>query len=232
TLAENDRRKLRELARLANALLGNQHDTKLIGCVELVQQLLKQGFNPIIWCRYVATAEYVGEHLQKALGSDGPIQVLTITGRIGDEERKAKIDEIEEQRQRVLIATDCLSEGINLQEKFNAAIHYDLPWNPNRLEQREGRVDRYGQPSGLVKTIRFFSPDNPIDGTVIRVLLDKAREIHRALGTYVPVPEESESVTEAVLNALFLQRGRSANGRQLTLEFNDEVKQFHTGWDE
>ena len=46
---------------------------------------------------------------------------------------------------RVLIATDCLSEGINLQELFTGVLHYDLPWNPNRLEQREGRVDRFGQ---------------------------------------------------------------------------------------
>ena len=46
---------------------------------------------------------------------------------------------------RVLVATDCLSEGINLQEHFTAVLHYDLPWNPNRLEQREGRVDRFGQ---------------------------------------------------------------------------------------
>ena len=40
---------------------------------------------------------------------------------------------------RVLVATDCLSEGINLQELFTGVLHYDLPWNPNRLEQREGR---------------------------------------------------------------------------------------------
>ena len=116
----------------------------------------------------------------------------------------------DEEKRRVLVATDCLSEGINLQSFFNASIHYDLPWNPNRLEQREGRVDRFGQTlSRVVKTIRYFSPDNPVDGVVIRVLLDKAREIHRALGTHVPVPEESESVTQTVLNALFF-RGRSA----------------------
>jgi superfamily II DNA/RNA helicase len=51
----------------------------------------------------------------------------------------------------VLVATDCLSEGINLQEHFDAVVHYDLPWNPTRLEQREGRVDRYGQPRDHVR---------------------------------------------------------------------------------
>jgi len=205
TLAENDRRRLRELGRLAQSLMNTADDTKIIRCAELVKSLIKEGFNPIVWCRYVATAEYIGAHLRNALGSNNEVQVVTITGRLGDDERRAKIDEIDALIPRVLVATDCLSEGVNLQEKFNAALHYDLPWNPNRLEQREGRVDRYGQTAKVVKTIRYFSPDNRIDGIVIRVLLDKAREIHRTLGTHVPVPEESETVTEALLNALFLR---------------------------
>ena len=63
-----------------------------------------------------------------------------------DEERKEKIEEFgESKNKKLLIATDCLSEGINFQEHFTAVLHYDLPWNPNRFEQREGRVDRYGQ---------------------------------------------------------------------------------------
>jgi len=168
----------------------------------------------------VATAEYVGEYLRRMANGEwgmAPAQVVVITGRMSDEERRARIEEIDAQQPRVLVATDCLSEGINLQEKFNAALHYDLPWNPNRLEQREGRVDRYGQPAPKVKAIRFFSPDSPIDGVVIEVLLNKAREIYRALGTHVPVPEESESVIEAVLNALFL-RPRSRGGEQLQLD--------------
>jgi hypothetical protein len=188
----------------------------------LVKSLIKEGFNPIIWCRYVATAEYVGAHLRSVLGSNKEVQVVTITGRLGDDERRAKIDEIDAQIPRVLVATDCLSEGVNLQEKFNAALHYDLPWNPNRLEQREGRVDRYGQTAKAVKTIRYFSPDNPVDGIVIEVLLNKAREIHRTLGTHVPVPEESETVTEAVLNALFL-RPRRPVGEQFQLDLGLEV---------
>ncbi len=131
----------------------------------------------------------------------------------------------------MLVATDCLSEGINLQEKFTAVIHYDLPWNPNRLEQREGRVDRYGQPAKKVKAVRFFGRDNPIDGIVIEVLLDKAREIHRTLGTHVPVPEEGESVTQAVLEALFL-RERRGSGRQLVLDLGvPQVGQLHRRWE-
>jgi len=230
TLADGDRRKLRELARLAGRLLGTAEDTKLERAIEIVRSLVQEGFHPILWCRYVATAEYVADHLRQRL--DPEVQVVCVTGRVGDDERQAKIEEIEADRPRVLVATDCLSEGVNLQEKFTAVVHYDLPWNPNRLEQREGRVDRYGQPASRVKAIRFFGRDNPVDGVVIEVLLDKAREIHRTLGTHVPVPEESESVTQAVLEALFLRGGRGAAGPQLLLDLGvPEVAQLHERWE-
>ncbi|MCD6344508.1 MAG: DEAD/DEAH box helicase [Anaerolineae bacterium] len=231
-LPHSDRSRLRELARLASELLYTPQDTKLACCIEVVQNLLKEGFHPIIWCRYVATAEYVAEGLQQALNPE--VQVICITGRIGDEERRAKIDEIDTNRPRVLVATDCLSEGINLQEKFTAVLHYDLPWNPNRLEQREGRVDRYGQTAPKVKAVRFYGRDNPVDGAVIEVLLDKAREIHKTLGTYVPVPEESETVMQAVLNSLFLRRREEDPQLLLPLfgetEENETLRQFHQRW--
>jgi len=229
TLPESERTRLRELARLAKALHGTPDDTKLAHCVKVTSQLLQEGFHPIIWCRYVATAEYVGEYLSKELPEE--VQVVTITGRIGDDERRVKIEGIDPKRPRVLVATDCLSEGINLQDKFTAVLHYDLPWNPNRLEQREGRVDRYGQTAERVKAIRFYGCDNPVDGIVIKVLLDKAREIHRALGTHVPVPEESESVMQAVLNALFLRRRTLGDWMQLPLLEMEGVTSLHRRWE-
>jgi superfamily II DNA or RNA helicase len=235
TLSTSDRRRLRELATLAEALRHSHQDTKLTGCVEVVKRLLRERFHPIVWCRYIATADYLAQRLEEALRPLFPdIRVVSITGQMGDEERRAKVDELGKEPCRVLVATDCLSEGINLQQAFNAVIHYDLPWNPNRLEQREGRVDRYGQTSKRVKAIRYFSPDSPVDGVVLDVLLNKAREIHRTLGIYVPVPEEGESVTEALLNALFLRQSgaRTEGGRQLTLDFGDDfVASFHRQWE-
>jgi hypothetical protein len=235
TLPDAERRKLRELSRAAAAIAHSAADTKLAGCAKLVASLLREGFFPIIWCRYIATSEYVAEGLRRALGREfSDVRVTSITGTLSDDERRAKIAELMRERRRVLVATDCLSEGINLQNAFNAALHYDLPWNPNRLEQREGRVDRFGQAlSKTVKTIRFFSPDNPVDGVVIRVLLDKAREIHQALGTHVPVPEESETVTQAVLQALFF-RGRTAEEALPQMELGLELPQvveLHKTWD-
>ena len=235
TLPESERRRLRKLARLASEIDGSPDDLKLARCAELVTDLLKQGFHPIIWCRFVATATSVAEGLRRALQGTRPeARVLCVTGQDPDDVRRAKIEDFAKESVRILVATDCLSEGINLQEAFNAVLHYDLPWNPNRLEQREGRVDRYGQTSPVVRAVRFFSPDNPVDGVVIDVLLDKAREIHKALGTHVPVPEESETVTQAVLQALFLRGGKPGGDvRQLDLglDIAPQVTALHRRWE-
>ncbi len=179
----------------------------------------------------MATAEYLAKHLRAQLGPE--VEVVPITGRMSDEERRIRITEIDPEKPRILVSTDCLSEGVNLQDKFTAVVHYDLPWNPNRLEQREGRVDRFGQPAPRVKAIRFYGQDNPIDGIVIKVLLEKARTIHKTLGIYVPVPEESESVTQAVLEALFL-KGRWGKAAELGFDVEriDRVRELHQTWEE
>ena len=128
--------------------------------------------------------------------------------------------------QRVLIATDCLSEGINLQEHFTGVLHYDLPWNPNRLEQREGRVDRFGQVAPTVKACLLYGADNPIDGVVLDVLLRKVREIKRATGINVPFPEDSQSIIDTITQALLLNPDRQIttkriDKRQIAFDFGD-----------
>lgn len=231
SLGQNTQRSLTRLAKLARKLQHSEEDQKLNRAVDSIRRLVEEDYHPIVWCRYVATAEYVGDALRKALGKN--VQVTVVTGRYGDEERRAMIDAIDPNQPRVLVATDCLSEGINLQEKFNAVLHYDLPWNPNRLEQREGRVDRYGQTAGEVKAVHLYGEDNPVDGAVLEVLLKKARDIHKALGTYVPVPDQSESVMEAVFHSLFKQPDPINKPYQQTLFREDVfVQDFHKRWDQ
>src|SRR5204863_5910968 len=120
---------------------------------------------------------YVAQHLNEEL--PGNIHVEAITSELADEQRRERIEVMGKSEKRVLVATDCLSEGINLQDYFTAVLHYDLPWNPNRLEQREGRVDRFGQSSPKVRAVVLFSTDNPIDGVVLNVLIRKARQIYQ-----------------------------------------------------
>jgi len=228
-LNDAERRKLRGFARRAEAISGTGQDTKVAECARLVARLLRQGSHPIVWCRYIPTSDYVRDELIRRLKPQFPtIRVLSITGRLAEEERRQLIASIDpaKDRYRVLVATDCLSEGINLQELFTAVIHYDLPWNPNRLEQREGRVDRFGQKAKLVKAVLLYGRDNPVDGAVLDVLLRKARTIYRTLGVRVPVPADSEGVIEAVINRLFSQPVR-----QLNLFEEDVVKDVHQRWD-
>ncbi|MFC1555023.1 helicase-related protein [candidate division KSB1 bacterium] len=229
SFSENEKRKLREFAKAADNLKG-ENDTKLCKTEEIVRKLLNQGFKPIIFCRFIPTSDYVAEELQKRLSKDfKKLHIISVTGSVSDEERQIRVEELCKSQRRILVATDCLSEGINLQEGFNAVIHYDLPWNPNRLEQREGRVDRFGQLSKVVKTCLLYGEDNPIDGSVLNVLLRKAKVIHHRLGITVPIPVDSETVIETVLHSLFF---RGEPTPQLRL-FDDlpPVIEFHREWD-
>jgi superfamily II DNA or RNA helicase len=231
-MADNERRRLREFAKLAAKLGGEKNDRKLAECIHLVRSLLDEGHHPIIWCRYIATAKYVAEHINKSLSHEySGLRVVSVTGEQSDDERRVLVEELEKASYRVLVATDCLSEGINLQQSFSAAAHYDLPWNPNRLEQREGRVDRFGQTHESIKAVLLFGKDNPIDGAVLNVLLRKAKQISKALGITVPIPADSQTVMETVLNALFSERP-GAEPTQLPLFEDTYVNDVHKRWEE
>ena len=209
------------LARLigqAEALAGQSGDPKLRAASEHVAELVEAGFNVVVFCRFIATAHYVARHLRGHLTG---IAVDAVTGEMPPEDRKERVAEIgAAQGAKVLIATDCLSEGINLQEHFDAVVHYDLSWNPTRHEQREGRVDRFGQPSRTVRATLLYGVNNPVDGAVLQVILRKAARIREELGVPVPVPDEGHSLTQALLKAVLLRRrGRSGaiDGPQLDL---------------
>ena len=125
-------------------------DPKLSAVVELLKPLVAGGANPVVFCRFIATAEHVAEGLRKAFPH---LRVEAVTGVLPSDERRARVDDMGSATQRLLVATDCLSEGINLQTLFDAVVHYDLSWNPTRHQQREGRVDRFGQ-SSLSRSLR------------------------------------------------------------------------------
>ncbi|NWJ46753.1 MAG: DEAD/DEAH box helicase [Chloroflexi bacterium] len=238
-MGSSEKQKLQAFVRRAKGLYGDS-DPKAAVAAQEVAALIRGGYQPIVYCRYIATAEYLAGELKRRFGRQwSDLQVIAVTGASSEEEREQRVAELAESPRRVLVATDCLSEGINLQESFNAVVHYDLPWNPNRLEQREGRVDRYGQPSLEVRTVLLFGDDNPIDQAVLKVLLRKAVTIHKSLGITVPLPVDSESVVETVVRSLFKEDSRP---KQLTLfdtdsqlSFEDaegfSVDELHQSWD-
>jgi hypothetical protein len=116
------------------------------------------------------------------------------------------VKELGDAESRLLVATDCLSEGVNLQDRFDAVVHYDLSWNPTRHEQREGRVDRYGQRNKVVRATLLYGANNPVDGAVLQVILRKAAKIREELGVPVPLPDDGEKLTQVLLKAVLLRR--------------------------
>jgi superfamily II DNA or RNA helicase len=214
--------RLLELAQRAAQLVGPAEDAKLKALTRHLKNLIADGYHPIVFCRYIPTAEYLAEQLDGKLGKK--TKIAAVTGALSPQQRLERIEQLAAEAaeeggdpavRRVLIATDCLSEGVNLQHHFDAVVHYDLAWNPTRHDQREGRVDRYGQKRDLVRVITMYGEDNGIDGKVLEVLFKKHRQIKKDLGISVSVPDETASgVTDAVVEWLLLH-GRQGSQESL-----------------
>ena len=131
-------RQLRRFADRADQLRGAK-DHKLVKAVRIVGSLLGDGYQPVVFCRFIETAEYLAGELRKRLRRPRT-EVLVTTGRLPAAERHALIRELAEHDRRVLVTTDCLSEGINLQDYCTAVIHYDLALepDPSRTARRSG----------------------------------------------------------------------------------------------
>jgi len=221
-----ERRRLLRFRDRARSLGGPNTDRKLQALLEVLRAQLKEGFHPIVFCRFIQTANYLGSRLAAELKG---VHVTAVTGEIDDEQRRERVAELSRSTHRILVATDCLSEGVNLQEHFDSVVHYDLPWNPNRLEQREGRVDRFGQPRKEVKMALLYGANNPVDQVVLEVLIRKARKIRRDLGIAVPVPMDAEHVIQTVVDNVLL-RGREQVQLELALS-TPEASRLHEAWD-
>lgn len=214
--ANQHRKRLLAYAREADELAGAL-DNKLATASKLVRELVNDGHAPIVFCRYITTAEYVADALRASLKG---VEVVAVTGTLAPDEREARIAELAQAEKRVLVATDCLSEGTNLQTAFDAVIHYDLSWNPTRHEQREGRVDRYGQVKPKVFVRTMYGTDNQIDGIVLDVLIRKHKTIRSSLGISVPVPTQTDELIEAIFEGLLL-RGLDRKPAQQAALFDD-----------
>lgn len=120
------------------------HDPKLAALCRAVREIrtATPGANIIVYTEY-ADSQLAALHALRAAAIDG--DVLMINGLDPEDERARIAERCAEQDNIVLLGTDALAEGLNLQRRCWHLIHLDLPYNPNRLEQRNGRIDRYGQ---------------------------------------------------------------------------------------
>jgi superfamily II DNA or RNA helicase len=201
-------------------------DPKLACLKRVVSELRAFGHNPVVFCRYISTARLVGDYLAKAF-KDAEISV--VTGELPPSERREAVTDLMAHPSRILVATDCLSEGINLQDGFDAIVHYDLSWNPTKHQQREGRVDRFQQPSKIVRSVMIYGEDSPVDGAVLNVIFRGAEAIQKQLGVIVSLPEDERAVSRALMQATLL-RAKGGAKSQMTFDFfagAEEAMELH-----
>jgi len=135
----------------------------------------------VIFTEHRDTLNYLEHRITTLLGRKEA--VVCIHGGMGREERKkAQAAFLHDPDVCILVATDAAGEGINLQ-RAHLMVNYDLPWNPNRIEQRFGRIHRIGQTE--VCHLWNLVADDTREGEVYRVLLDKLEEARKALGGQV-----------------------------------------------
>ena len=146
----------------------------------------------LIFTEYTDTKRYLVQQLQAAIaGSDRDGErIMTFHGGIGEERREAikaafNADPTRHPL-RILVATDAGREGINLQNHCADLFHFDVPWNPSRMEQRNGRIDRKLQRSPEVRC-HYFVVHQRAEDRVLDVLVKKSEVIHEQLGSLAPV---------------------------------------------
>ena len=182
---ETEIRILRDLEAAAGALRRSGQDTKWLKLAETLQDnphmldANKQLRKLVIFTEQRDTLNYLNERLCTLLGN--PAAVVTIHGQTPREKRR-QIQEAftSDPEVLILVATDAAGEGINLQ-RAHLMVNYDLPWNPNRLEQRFGRIHRIGQREQC--HLWNLVAENTREGEVFLLLLRKLEQQRKTLGT-------------------------------------------------
>jgi superfamily II DNA or RNA helicase len=176
--------ELAELTATAKQVLDRGEDRKWTELRQILedQELLVTANGPprklIVFTEHRATLGYLVDRVRSLLGQ--PLAVGAIHGGVRREERRRITEEFTKNPQcRVLIATDAAGEGLNLQAA-HLMVNYDLPWNPNRIEQRFGRIHRIGQQH--VCRLWNLVATNTREGEVFTRLLAKVEEQRQAFG--------------------------------------------------
>ncbi len=222
----SDKTKFRSFISALMEIKENEQDSKVKELAKAIDFALNSGYNPIVFCQYIQTAEYCKGIVEKHIRANKKykdVAIEVITSKLTDEDRKMKIDELSKTPRHILVCTDCLSEGVNLQNGFNSVIHYDLPWNPNRVEQRNGRIDRFGQTEPEVSIFTLFDEENnPVDKIIMKVLYRKQEQIRKNLGIYIPIADNDSSLMENIMEEIIVLDTKQKFIHQPTLfDFED-----------
>ena len=231
TIAESDAQleeeieTLRDLVALAE---GIPVDSKAQKIRRYIQQLLEEQPNEkvLLFTEYRDTLEYILDLVKDEPWAD---EILVIHGDIDKEDRSDIEDEFNHGQSRLLFATDAASEGIDLQHSCHIMINYELPWNPNRLEQRIGRLHRYGQEKEV--KVWNFSFEDTREGEIFEMLQDKVESIRGKLGNTADVLGmlDDINVDSLIMDSIQNDEPASATKEELE-ELIDERQQTLSEW--
>ncbi|MFC1548141.1 helicase-related protein, partial [Candidatus Neomarinimicrobiota bacterium] len=142
--AETEQEELTNLSELLEACQ-SEPDSKLTRLLETLREVCEEYPNDkvIIFSEYVDTVDSIKTALETTDNYAG--KCCSLAGESSRLRRQEILSDFFSDQKLILIATDAAGEGLNLHEYCHRIIHFELPWNPNRLEQRNGRIDRYGQ---------------------------------------------------------------------------------------
>jgi superfamily II DNA or RNA helicase len=206
---DHERALLHEMAAIAEDAR-TRPDPRVLRLVEWLRRELCPGDPPrwnarrvLIFTEYVDTQRYLMQQLRAALIAQGALRgdpddpqdarLAAFHGQMDDERReelkRAFNADPTAHPLRVLIATDAAREGVNLQNHCADLFHFDVPWNPSRMEQRNGRIDRVLQRAPVVRCHYFFHAQRPHD-RVLEALVHKSATIAEELGSLAPVLDE------------------------------------------
>jgi Helicase conserved C-terminal domain len=208
-IAQRELELLEEMAQIAESVRF-QCDPRLERLIEWIRENLCPDLGQpdarwlnrrlLIFTEYTDTKRYLQQQLQIAIAlshrENERIEVFHGGSDLGTERReliKAAFNTDPERHPlRILIATDAAREGVNLQNHCADLFHWDIPWNPARMEQRNGQIDRKLQRSPVVRCHYFVFPQRAED-RVLDVLMRKTQTIQSELGSLTPVVEKTLS---------------------------------------
>ena len=168
---------------IALAKKAEDEDPKISQLIENIREIRGEepGTNILVYTEYTTSQKIVAEALKKVFNA----KVITMSGEDNDEDRKKITDKFRRSEGIILVSTDAAAEGLNLHDRCHHLIHLELPFNPNRLEQRNGRIDRYGQKQ--IPFIRYLYLLGTFEDRILLRLIMKY-EKQRASLTFVPNP--------------------------------------------
>ncbi|MXW18910.1 MAG: DEAD/DEAH box helicase [Gemmatimonadetes bacterium] len=208
-------------------------DARFDQLIALIERLLRRDgrFRDderlIVFTEYKTTLDYLANRLRIRYPADRILTLFGVggPGGMGATERESVKDAFNDPgaRVRILVATDAASEGLNLHRTARYLLHYDCPWNPSRLEQRNGRLDRYGQARDV--TVHHFDSTADPDIRFLDYVIRKADGIREDLGS------ANEIFDHAVRRRLIVGEDRGVVQNDLDLGVDNARAERMTGFD-